>query len=73
MDEATLNLVRETSQKLNDLFGRAAYFNEEYPINEDWQQLLFGDNYPRLLELKKELDPSGVFSCVTCPGSENGV
>ena len=66
-------LIHNTTDRLNDVFGKAAYYNEQFPIDEDWQDLLFGDNYPRLLELKKRLDPEGVFSCTTCPSSEKGV
>lgn len=73
VNDDMLEVVANTTERVNALFGEAAYYNEEFPFTEDWQQLLFGDNYPRLLKNKKELDPNGVFSCTTCPGSEDGV
>lgn len=49
-----------------------AYYNEDAVGLADWQSLYFGDNYERLLSIKKEVDPQGVFSCRRCVGSEGG-
>ena len=34
----------------------------------DWQQRLWGSNYAKLLEVKKQRDPTGVFWCRHCIG-----
>lgn len=47
-----------------------AYVNEVDPTEPDWQETLYGDNYPRLMEAKQKWDPSGVFWCKHCVGSE---
>jgi hypothetical protein len=54
------------------VFGTAAYYNEDFVLEQSWQESLFGSNYPRLLAIKKKVDPSGVFSCRQCVGSEDG-
>lgn len=47
-----------------------AYINEA-DLNEDgWQQVFWGSNYPQLLTLKRKWDPSDVFMCRPCIGSE---
>ncbi|KAJ7582116.1 hypothetical protein C8J56DRAFT_1056251 [Mycena floridula] len=35
-----------------------------------WPRSSWGDNYDRLLKIKKPLDPLGVFECDRCVGSE---
>lgn len=47
-----------------------AYVNEVDPTILDWQQALYGANYARLMEVKAKWDPSGVFWCKHCVGSE---
>lgn len=47
-----------------------AYMNEVDPTEPNWQQTLFGNNYEKLLAIKKKWDPSGVFWCNHCVGSE---
>jgi FAD/FMN-containing dehydrogenase len=56
---------------MTETFGTAAYYNEGYH-EENWQDTFFGKNYARLLEVKKKVDPDGVFSCNMCVGSEKG-
>lgn len=47
-----------------------AYINEA-DLNEDcWQQVFWGENYSRLLKLKRKWDPKDVFVCKPCVGSE---
>ena len=46
------------------------YMNEGNPAIEDWKKAFFGENYPRLLEIKKAWDPEGVFWCRTCVGND---
>jgi hypothetical protein len=47
-----------------------AYINEADVTEPNWQQSFFGDNYPRLLKIKKETDPWGVFWAPSTVGSE---
>jgi hypothetical protein len=47
-----------------------AFVNEVDPTEPDWQNTLYGDNYPPLLEAKEKWDPRGVFWCKHCVGSE---
>ncbi|EJT75845.1 hypothetical protein GGTG_05774 [Gaeumannomyces tritici R3-111a-1] len=54
------------------VFGTAAYYNEDFVLEENWQDSFFGTNYPRLLEIKRRVDPSRVFNCRLCVGSEDG-
>ncbi|KAL5906602.1 hypothetical protein ACKVV1_011001 [Pyricularia oryzae] len=50
--------------------GSGAYLSES-DINEpDWQDSFWGENYGRLLKLKKELDPDGLFYVPQGVGSE---
>jgi hypothetical protein len=48
--------------------GGGAYVNEGDWMEENWQQTFFGDNYDRLLDVKKRYDPTGLFSCWKCVG-----
>jgi hypothetical protein len=48
--------------------GGGAYVNEADWMEENWQQTFFGDNYDRLLDVKKRYDPTGLFSCWKCVG-----
>jgi hypothetical protein len=48
--------------------GGGAYMNEASYEEPEWQQVFFGDNYPRLLEVKKRYDPDHVFDCWKCVG-----
>jgi hypothetical protein len=48
--------------------GGGAYFNEASYEEPEWQQTYFGDNYPRLLEVKRNYDSDHVFDCWKCVG-----
>ncbi|KAH6664458.1 hypothetical protein B0J14DRAFT_246120 [Halenospora varia] len=50
--------------------GEGSYMNEGDPGEPNWQQSFFGDHYPRLLEIKKAVDPSDLFWAQTSVGSE---
>ena len=47
-----------------------AYLNEADPTNPDWQTVFYGENYGRLLDIKRRWDPKGVFWCKPCVGHE---
>jgi hypothetical protein len=48
--------------------GGGAYLNEASYEEPEWQQTFFGDNYPRLLEIKQRYDPDHIFDCWKCVG-----
>ncbi|KAK7984140.1 hypothetical protein PG989_011542 [Apiospora arundinis] len=50
--------------------GSGAYMNEADFRQPDWQEAFFGDNYPKLLEIKKKWDPQGLFYGWVAVGSE---
>ncbi|KAK2020961.1 FAD binding domain-containing protein [Colletotrichum zoysiae] len=47
-----------------------AYLNEGLPHERDWQKTFWGDNYARLLDIKKSVDPGDTFWCHPCVGNE---
>jgi hypothetical protein len=50
--------------------GGGAYSNEANPFTNDWVESWWGDNYEKLLSIKKKYDPSGLLSCWKCVGWE---
>ncbi|KAF2445021.1 FAD/FMN-containing isoamyl alcohol oxidase-like protein MreA [Karstenula rhodostoma CBS 690.94] len=50
--------------------GSGAYMNEADTEEPDFQESFYGNNYNRLLGIKKERDPWGVFYAVTGVGSD---
>ncbi|GAP85605.2 putative FAD binding domain-containing protein [Rosellinia necatrix] len=50
--------------------GGAAYLNEANFNQPDWQQSFYGENYAKLLAIKKKYDPHNVFWGKTAVGSE---
>lgn len=47
-----------------------AYVNEADPSNPNWKQDYYGANYEKLLQVKTEYDPYGVFWCKPCVGHD---
>lgn len=45
--------------------------NQADPYEPNWQQAFWGDNYERLLEIRKKYDPDGVFYAISTPGTED--
>jgi hypothetical protein len=43
--------------------------NEANPRAPQWKEDFFGENYGRLLEIKKKWDPKGLLHCNECVGS----
>lgn len=51
--------------------GSGSYLNEADVLEPNWQQSFFGDNYKRLVEIKKKWDPRGLFWAPATVGSED--
>lgn len=47
-----------------------AYINEGYPFQANYHEVFWGENYPRLLAIKRAIDPDDVFWCRFCVGNE---
>lgn len=47
-----------------------AYVNEAFVHEPDWQTQFWGTNYPRLLAIKRAVDPDDVLWCQPCVGNE---
>lgn len=57
---------------LRDATPNSASYIHEGDANEpNWQETYWGTNYARLRELKRKLDPKGVFYAKTTPGTED--
>ncbi|EFJ04336.1 hypothetical protein SELMODRAFT_2240, partial [Selaginella moellendorffii] len=77
-DGASLEEQREVARNVsaaNKLLidvtpGSGTYINEADFNEPDWQQSFFGEHYPRLQAIKSKVDPSGLFRCHHCVGSE---
>ncbi|RGP69085.1 6-hydroxy-d-nicotine oxidase [Fusarium longipes] len=67
--EAVQSLIK-TWEPFRKLSSAGAYINEALPFEPDWQHTFWGDNYERLLSIKKKVDPDDVFWCFPCVGSE---
>lgn len=47
-----------------------AYMNEADRHDPDWKNDFFGSNYNKLLSIKQKYDPTALFYCPTCVGSD---
>jgi len=61
---AAMKIIRDATP------GAGTYVNETDYFEPDWQQAFWGENYPRLLAIKRKVDPDGMFWCHHCVGSE---
>ncbi|KAK0749786.1 hypothetical protein B0T18DRAFT_321658 [Schizothecium vesticola] len=50
--------------------GDNAYMNEADFREPHWQKVFYGENYARLLKVKRKYDPEGLLFAVTAVGSE---
>jgi Berberine and berberine like len=55
---------------IKQLTPAASYVNETDYFEPDWQQSLWGANYARLLSIKHAVDPTNLFVCHHCVGSD---
>jgi FAD/FMN-containing dehydrogenase len=61
---AAMRIVRDATP------GAGAYVNEADYFEPDWQRSFWGENYPKLAQIKRKYDPDGLFTCHHCVGSE---
>ena len=61
---AAMKIIRDATP------GAGTYPNEADYFEPNWQQELWGTNYPKLLEIKTKYDPDHFFTCHHCVGSE---
>ncbi|KAH8585894.1 hypothetical protein B0O99DRAFT_679122 [Bisporella sp. PMI_857] len=52
--------------------GMSSYLNEANPIDPDWKQVFYGDNYNRLLDIKDRYDPNSILYGLTVVGATVG-
>ncbi|KAF2093309.1 FAD-binding domain-containing protein [Rhizodiscina lignyota] len=65
------NITYNLSAALRELApDTGSYLNEANSYEPDFQDAFWGSNYPRLLEIKRKVDPGDVFWCLGCAGSE---
>ena len=84
-DEALQNLnsslvkVRALAPTLGAYINEVGYNNghgilltptQAHPNEPNWQSAFWGDNYPRLLDIKRQVDPDDVLWCHPCVGNE---
>ncbi|ERF73264.1 hypothetical protein EPUS_03096 [Endocarpon pusillum Z07020] len=62
----------EISKRLGDIVGPdgGTYVNEANPYEPDWQNVFWGPKYDRLLSIKKRIDPTNLFVCNRCVGTD---
>jgi hypothetical protein len=70
--EAQTALAQAVVDNATNVFGTTAYYNEDWILEKDWQKSFFGNQYARLLRIKRNVDSKGLFSCRQCVGSEDG-
>ncbi|OAG40581.1 hypothetical protein AYO21_05282 [Fonsecaea monophora] len=66
-----LQLV-EMSKRWTKIAGPAGgtYANEANPFEPNWERVFWGSNYERLLRIKRAKDPTDLFTCNRCVGSD---
>jgi hypothetical protein len=63
------NTISASIQPFKDLTpGGGCYMNEGDWMEENWKQTFFGEQYDKLLSVKKRYDPTGLFNCWKCVG-----
>ncbi|QIW09853.1 FAD-binding protein [Francisella sp. LA112445] len=74
-------MTPEIKKKVDDIYkamsmiqnlapDAGTYANEADYFQKNWQKIFWGNNYPRLLDIKNKYDPHGLFYCHHCVGSE---
>ena len=70
LEKTRADFYGRIAASIHKAFPPAGYWNEADWFEEDWQSVFWGDNYPRLLAVKRAVDPKGLFVCHHCVGSE---
>jgi len=70
--EGENTLINQYTPPLANIAGPNAgcYINEANPLEPNLSDVYWGSNYPRLLAIKKAVDPNDVFWCYACVGRE---
>ena len=69
--QQTSSLTNVYMASLRRLAPDSGCYLNEADVNEpNLSQAYWGENYPRLLNLKQQVDPDGVFWCAPCVGGE---
>ncbi len=63
--DAVMKIIRDATP------GGGCYINEADYFEPDWQTSFWGDNYPRLLDIKRKYDPDNLFNVHHGVGSES--
>lgn len=72
IERINVRITQDWMERLRQITpGGGGYGNEGDVMEPNFGQAFFGDNYPRLYELKKRIDPWGVFYAPTAVGSED--
>lgn len=60
------------SKRLSEIWGSSGgtYINEANPFEPDWPNVFWGSNYQRLLQIKRKIDPTNLFVCNRCIGTD---
>lgn len=67
----TVEIMGNITKSLEDLTpGSGTHFNEADPWTKDWQSAFWGNNYERLVEIKRKYDPDRLLNCWRCVGFE---
>lgn len=62
----------EISNLYDEIAGpeSGAYINEANPYEPEWERVFWGTKYERLLEIKRRIDPTNLFVCNRCVGTD---
>jgi berberine-like enzyme len=71
MKQQMLSILNNYVEALTALTpNMGAYPNEADPFQDNYHNVFWGENYPRLLPIKRAIDPDDVFGCRVCVGNE---
>ncbi|QMW39082.1 hypothetical protein G4B11_002362 [Aspergillus flavus] len=70
--EAKRQQTVRLSKRLTEIVGSGGgtYVNEANPYEPDWQNVFWGKKYDRLLAVKQRVDPTTLFVCNRCVGTD---
>ncbi|KIX03880.1 uncharacterized protein Z518_07433 [Rhinocladiella mackenziei CBS 650.93] len=65
-------LLVDMSKRWSKIAGpnEGTYVNEANPFEPNWQKVFWGSNYERLMKIKKQKDPTNLFVCNRCVGTD---